>query len=82
MTCKDCVHNEVCGTKRFKEVNENAYPKIQYKCDHFKPKSRFVELKQGKWIHTDKADHWFGNDECSECQYHAFGRIDLSHFNY
>ena len=44
MTCKDCVHYEVCGTKRFKEVNENAYPKIQYKCDHFKPKSRFVEL--------------------------------------
>ncbi len=44
MTCKDCVHYEVCGTKHFKEVNENSYPKIQYNCAHFKPKSRFVEL--------------------------------------
>lgn len=47
MTCKDCVHYEVC-----KEVVEfhHGLPSdlevdgIEKRCDHFKPKSRFVEL--------------------------------------
>ena len=37
MTCKDCVHYEVC------KFIGNLYYEDE-KCHHFKPKSRFVEL--------------------------------------
>lgn len=37
MTCKDCVHYEVC------KFIGNLYSEDE-KCRHFKPKSRFVEL--------------------------------------
>ena len=40
------------------------------------------EVKHGKWVHTDKARHWTGKDECSECTYHSYDRDDLSHLNY
>lgn len=35
MTCKDCVHYEVCRSSDNEPFDE---------CNHFKPKSRFVEL--------------------------------------
>lgn len=35
MTCKDCVHYEVCVSSDNEPFDE---------CNHFKPKSRFVEL--------------------------------------
>ena len=46
------------------------------------PTANVKEIKYGEWIHTDKADHWHSKDECSECHYHTYDRIDLSHFNY
>ena len=46
------------------------------------PTAKVKEIKYGKWIHTDKADHWHSKDECSECHFHTYDRIDLSHFNY
>ena len=46
------------------------------------PTAKVKEVKYGKWIHTDKANHWYSKDECSECHYHTYDRIDLSHFNY
>lgn len=51
MTCKDCVHYEVCVFHT--KGNENE------KCCHFKPKSRIVELpcEVGQTMYVlDKAD--------------------------
>ena len=42
----------------------------------------YRKQSEGEWIHTDKANHWFGKDECNQCHYHDCERIDLSHFNY
>lgn len=42
----------------------------------------YRKQSEGEWVHTDKADHWFGKDECNKCHYHTFDRIDLSHFNF
>ena len=44
MTCKDCVHYEVCRSSDNEPFDE---------CNHFKPKSRFVELpcEVGQTVH-------------------------------
>lgn len=46
MTCKDCVHVEVCGTfSLLSEAFEIASPeRIASDCKNFKDRSRFVEL--------------------------------------
>ena len=46
MTCNDCVHVEVCGTfSILSESFEIASPeRIASDCEHFKDRSRFVEL--------------------------------------
>lgn len=36
MTCKDCIHYDVCGFNEYKDFNEI--------CSYFKDKSRFIEL--------------------------------------
>ena len=41
MTCKDCVHYEVC---KYGEYRSNGLYCTGEKCKQFKPKSRFVEL--------------------------------------
>ena len=46
------------------------------------PDADVVEVLHGEWIHSDRAEHWRGKDECSECHYHTHDRIDLTHFNY
>lgn len=52
MTCKDCVHYEVCEDaflKRRIEVGEFRL----CDCDNFIPKSRFVKVKHGEWIERE-----------------------------
>ena len=50
MTCKDCVHYEVCGKGVDGAMDcdqmtfESRCPRVEFDCPHFKPKSRFVEL--------------------------------------
>lgn len=46
-TCKDCVHYEVCKDEiefHRAEPSDLEVDGIEAHCDHFKPKSRFVEL--------------------------------------
>lgn len=58
MTCKDCVHYEVCEDAREFD-NYEVYDII---CDHAKNKSDFVEVKHGEWtLHPD------GSGTCSNC---------------
>ena len=46
------------------------------------PEADVVEVRHGRWVHTDYAMHWHGKDECSECTYHTSDRDDLSHLKY
>lgn len=48
----------------------------------YAPTADVVEVRHGKWVHTDYAMHWLGKDECSECTYHTSDRDDLSHLKF
>lgn len=46
MTCKDCIHYEVCSNN---DVEETIYDVVECEiveknCEHFKDKSKFIEL--------------------------------------
>ena len=45
MTCKDCVHYEVC-----KIWCREANIPMSTDCDFFKNKADFVEVKRGEWV--------------------------------
>ena len=56
MTCKDCVHYEVCQNKAFEEaklsvIAETVIVTIKNRivCKFFKNKADFVEVKHGEW---------------------------------
>ena len=66
-TCAECVHVEVCSKKNLHvAVGMNITPQFKYKrieqeCDHFKDRSRFVELNIAKKIkHTPDIDKMRG----------------------
>ena len=69
MTCNDCVHVEVCGTfSILSESFEIASPeRIASDCEHFKDRSRFVELKSAEWIEDEDM---YGDPifRCSNCE--------------
>lgn len=45
MTCKDCLHYEVC----YAWARQNLPMFLLKPCDHFKDRSKWVEQKQGRW---------------------------------
>jgi hypothetical protein len=47
MTCKDCVHYDVCYLIETYGADDNEL------CNHFKNKADFVEVKHGEWIEND-----------------------------
>jgi hypothetical protein len=45
MTCKDCVHYDVCKIfNNGRKENIDAYKDVDVFCRSFKPESRFIEL--------------------------------------
>ena len=55
MTCKDCIHYDVCGGYTLSDLDSDVFhyarecrtdeiPDIEERCNGFKDKSRFVEL--------------------------------------
>lgn len=45
MTCKDCIHYELCEVQAFNGFNENFEPEKDWKhCSVFKDKSKYIEL--------------------------------------
>lgn len=45
MTCKDCIHYEVCEVQAFNGFNKNFEPEKDWKhCGVFKDKSKYIEL--------------------------------------
>jgi rubrerythrin len=51
MTCKDCVHYEVCEEiESLPQRKDFIWYRAESGCPHFKNKANLVELKQGEWI--------------------------------
>ena len=48
MTCKDCMHYEVC-IRRQNSISLDPM-KCGYKCPEFKNKADFAEVRRGEWI--------------------------------
>lgn len=67
--------SELCRASRMGA--EGAMYELEYA-----PTADVVEVRHGRWVHTDYAMHWHGKDECSECTYHTSDRDDLSHLKY
>lgn len=45
MTCKDCIHYELCNVQAFNGFNKNFEPEKDWKrCGVFKDKSKYIEL--------------------------------------
>ena len=74
-TCAECVHYEVCSKKNLHvAVGMNITPRFKYKrieqeCEHFKDRSRFVELPCAEWIEDEDM---YGDPiyRCSNCGEH------------
>ena len=71
MTCKDCVHYEVCNRveKQIVFTNssfEEVINSLILGCRHFKNKADFVEIKHGEWVYwqPDGTNHLW---TCSVC---------------
>lgn len=63
MTCKDCVHYDVCKTRdgqtEFYGLDVDCN-NVEELCEHFKPKSRYVELpcEVGQKIWFVQSTNW------------------------
>lgn len=79
MTCKDCLHYELCKridyeleyhNKSIKEAEEE----LPIKCRFFKNKSDFQEVKNGEWIAVPSSDMSTGKAyKCSNCEKMRYG---------
>jgi hypothetical protein len=54
-TCKDCLHDNLCDIKQRYNHPKYALQHIEKYCQHFKDRSRFVELpcKVGDFVYWD-----------------------------
>lgn len=75
MTCKDCIHYKVCCQKHLHVVTgmdfvyRYKYNHIERVCEHFKARSRFVELSHAEWVEDEDM---YGDPiyRCSNCNEH------------
>ena len=77
MTCKDCVHCNVCGY----HIDEETFMTTE-ECSHFKNKVDFVEVKHGEWEKYRVTDgHVY---VCSLCGYRTLVEFEgeFLHHNY
>ena len=73
MTCKDCIHYDACGGFIPSDLDRDVFdyckkgkteeiPDIDERCNSFKNKADFAEVKHGEWyLHPD------GSGTCSNC---------------
>ena len=78
MTCKDCVHVDVCWSYLSTVYNKCKLATPDFKllkniecdeCQHFKDRSRFVELSHAEWVEDEDM---YGDPiyHCSNCNEH------------
>lgn len=73
MTCKDCIHYDVCQYNAYLEATQYAKDEKIYvtirnniACKFFKNKADVVEVKHGKWINGDMPT--YGGFKCTSCK--------------
>lgn len=64
MTCKDCIHYDVCEEKYAVYIGLPFSIANDKPCNHFKDKSRFIELPKAD---TERHAHWIDNGDTYEC---------------
>lgn len=66
MTCKDCIHYEICSLWATEDLDDDKAYEYYYGC--FKNKEDFKEVVHGEWKETMYFDEHFGRSyECSNC---------------
>lgn len=77
MTCKDCIHYEICTFGSI--INKN----MEKDCKRFKNKADVVEVKYGEWIEDGYFDIPCSCSYCgSEAPYKVISCQDKYDFNY
>ena len=61
-TCKECVHNNICNIKQKYNHPKYALQHIEKYCEHFKDRSRFIELPCNK-INTTVESNIYDEEE-------------------
>ena len=67
MNCKDCIHFDVC--ENLYEIHGDGLSEESHGCEHFKDRSRFVELSHAEWVEDEDM---YGDPiyHCSNCNEH------------
>jgi hypothetical protein len=71
MTCKDCIHYEICSLWSTTDLDEDKTYEFCY--GRFKDKADFTEVKHGKWIPRlvkfgSTAKNYVAREQCSNCK--------------
>lgn len=79
MTCKDCVHCDVC---RYND-GANEWCKHPEKCEHFKDKNRFVELPCENWLEITFGDEdvFYGIEEETISEINVYNEERISWYD-
>ena len=80
MTCKDCIHNEVCYRREVCNDIEEHIRKLG--CMDFIARADVQEIKHGKWkLCYEDWRMQIAGDECSACGFQHYGAC-ISHYHY
>ena len=80
MTCKDCIHNEVCYRREVCNDIEEHIRKLG--CMDFIARADVQEIKHGEWkLCYEDWRRPIAGDECSACGFQHYGTC-ISHYHY
>ena len=80
MTCKDCIHNEVCYRREVCNDIEEHIRKLG--CIDFIARADVQEIKHGEWkLCYEDWRMQIAGDECSACGFQHYGTC-ISHYHY
>ena len=80
MTCKDCIHNEVCHMREIYNDIEEHIKKLG--CIDFIARADVQEIKHGEWkLCYEDWRMQIAGDECSACGFQHYGTC-ISHYHY
>lgn len=80
MTCKDCIHNEVCHMREICNDIEEQIKELG--CMDFIARADVQEIKHGEWkLCYEDWRMQIAGDECSACGFQHYGTC-ISHYHY
>lgn len=77
MTCKDCIHENVCSNlypQRLLPCKSDKYPAEKF-CLEFINKTNYAEVRHGYWIKAQCSEK-DGDAHCSECNHFDWSDCD------